>query len=129
MALSGSMGTYGIQFSAGVRAAFEEVNRAGGVVGGYNLSLLALDDQYIPANTVENMNNLTQRGDIFGIVGVIGTATSIAALPIAIEKRCVPTQAFTPFQAVLPSLSSIPVISSALNTGSHLLLLSQGVER
>eukprot|EP01028_Stygiella_incarcerata_P007901 TRINITY_DN3306_c0_g1_i4.p1 TRINITY_DN3306_c0_g1~~TRINITY_DN3306_c0_g1_i4.p1 ORF type:complete len:469 (-),score=90.49 TRINITY_DN3306_c0_g1_i4:141-1547(-) len=87
MALSNTVGTYGLQFSAGVKAAFEEINRAGGVLGGYNLSLLALDDQYSAANTVTNMNTLVQRGDIFGIVGVIGTATSIAALPIAIENR------------------------------------------
>eukprot|EP01028_Stygiella_incarcerata_P004201 TRINITY_DN1895_c0_g1_i2.p1 TRINITY_DN1895_c0_g1~~TRINITY_DN1895_c0_g1_i2.p1 ORF type:complete len:469 (+),score=99.84 TRINITY_DN1895_c0_g1_i2:61-1467(+) len=87
MDLSGPLASYGRDLHLGIDVAFEEINRGGGVLGGYNLSFLAMDDQYQPSKTVENMNILRARNDIFGFAGVLGTATSIAALPLSIESR------------------------------------------
>jgi ABC-type branched-subunit amino acid transport system substrate-binding protein len=53
------------------------------VLGGYNVSLEIVDDAYKTSNTINNMNAFVARDDIFGFAGVLGTSTSIVALPIA----------------------------------------------
>src|SRR5437870_4562387 len=53
-ALSGPAADLGLNMRAGVLAALEEANRAGGIHG-RRLQLLSLDDSYEPAKTVPNM--------------------------------------------------------------------------
>eukprot|EP01028_Stygiella_incarcerata_P008328 TRINITY_DN36176_c0_g1_i4.p1 TRINITY_DN36176_c0_g1~~TRINITY_DN36176_c0_g1_i4.p1 ORF type:complete len:506 (+),score=121.72 TRINITY_DN36176_c0_g1_i4:108-1520(+) len=83
MDLSGPIALDGKKYSQGLRAVFAEANRAGGVLGGYNVSIDIVDDGYQTSRTIDNMNAFAARDDIFGFAGVLGTGTSIVALPIA----------------------------------------------
>jgi branched-chain amino acid transport system substrate-binding protein len=93
-ALSGPAADLGINMRAGVQAALEEANRAGGVHG-RKLRLIALDDGYEPARTVPNMRTLISDDQVLAVVGNVGTPTAVAAVPIAIEGKTPFFGAFT----------------------------------
>src|SRR5207253_2319847 len=59
---------------------------AGGVRG-RRLRLLALDDGYEPARTVEAMKELAEQKHVFGFVGNVGTPTAAVAVPYAVEHK------------------------------------------
>ncbi|MBL7649276.1 MAG: ABC transporter substrate-binding protein [Candidatus Hydrogenedentes bacterium] len=81
-ALSGPAADLGIEMSLGVRTAFDELNRAGGVQG-RPLQLIALDDGYEPERAVPNMHRLIEQDNVLALVGNVGTPTAVAAVPIA----------------------------------------------
>ena len=83
-ALSGPARALGNGMRLGLLAAFDEVNREGGV-NGYNLSLESLDDSYEPETAIDNTLRLIDEYKVFALVGAVGTPTSIAALPISTE--------------------------------------------
>ena len=78
-ALEGPAGELGRNMSLGIRAAFEEVNRDGGVHGRL-LRLIVRDDGYEPEAAVANTDELIAHG-VFGLIGAVGTPTSNAAEP------------------------------------------------
>jgi ABC-type branched-subunit amino acid transport system substrate-binding protein len=80
-AFSGPAMQLGIQFNAGARLAFEQINARGGV-GGRTIELRHLDDGYEPDRCVVNTEKLI-RDDVFALFGYVGTPTSLAALPLA----------------------------------------------
>ena len=80
-ALSGPASALGTGMRLGLLAAFEEVNRAGGVHG-RRLSLTTLDDAYEPEAAIANTRELIEKHDVFALVGAIGTPTSRAAQPV-----------------------------------------------
>ena len=80
-ALSGPARELGRNMNLGIRAAFEEANRAGGIHGRL-LRLLVRDDGYEPEAAVNNTRELIGLG-VFGLIGAVGTPTSNAAEPIA----------------------------------------------
>jgi branched-chain amino acid transport system substrate-binding protein len=87
----------GLGMAVGIRAAFKEVNDAGGVQGRV-LDLLVRDDGYEPTNTDPAMRELTNGGDdrrALAIVGNVGTPTALVAVPIAKENDVVFHGAFT----------------------------------
>ena len=83
--LDGPASALGQGMREGLAAAFAETNRAGGVWG-RKLELLARDDGYEPARTVEVTRQLIERDGVFALVGLVGTPTSQAAQPIAAES-------------------------------------------
>jgi ABC-type branched-subunit amino acid transport system substrate-binding protein len=93
-ALSGPAAELGENMKIGVLAALEEANRGGGV-GGRPLRLVALDDQYEPAQTVPNMRELIAEKQVVAVVGNVGTPTAVAAVPIANEAKTPFYGAFT----------------------------------
>ncbi len=66
----------------GLLAAFEEVNRNGGIHG-RKLRLHSYDDGYKPAMAIQNVNRLISHDKIFALVGCVGTPTSKAIAPVA----------------------------------------------
>lgn len=89
-AFSGPAAQLGIQFHAGAKLFFDQLNAKGGV----NQTLVdisTLDDGYEPDRCAANTRKLLD-DDVFALFGYIGTPTSVAALPLA-------TQAQTPFFA------------------------------
>lgn len=80
--LSGPAAALGQQMQAGIRAAFEEANREGGI-GGRRLQLVSRDDRYEPEVAIENTHELIDKVKVFGLIGAVGTPTSKAAEPIA----------------------------------------------
>jgi len=93
-ALSGPAAELGENMRDGVLAAFEEANRGGGI-GGRPLRLIALDDQYEPAQTAPNMRRLIDEEKVVAVVGNVGTPTAVAAIPIANKARTPFFGAFT----------------------------------
>lgn len=85
-ALTGPAARLGLNMQAGVNAALEEANRAGGI-GGKSLRLIALDDGYEPSRTVPNMHALIDDYKVLAVVGNVGTPTAVAAIPIANKKK------------------------------------------
>ena len=81
-AFSGPAQALGRGMRLGVRAAFEERNRAGGVHG-RKLQLVSLDDAYEPELAIGNTRRLIEDEQVFALVGAVGTPTSNAAEPIA----------------------------------------------
>jgi branched-chain amino acid transport system substrate-binding protein len=93
-ALSGPAADLGINMRAGVLAAIDECNRAGGIAG-RKLRLIALDDAYEPSKTAPNMRKLIEEHKVLAVVGNVGTPTAIAAVPIAIATKTPFFGAFT----------------------------------
>ena len=81
-AFSGPAEALGQGMRLGLRAAFEERNRAGGVHG-RRLDLVSLDDGYEPGRAIGNTRRLIEEERVFALVGAVGTPTSNAAEPIA----------------------------------------------
>ena len=93
-ALSGPAAELGQNMRAGVLAAIEEANRAGGV-GGHALRLISLDDGYEPARTAPNMRTLIDAEQVAVVIGNVGTPTAVAAVPIANASKTPFFGAFT----------------------------------
>jgi branched-chain amino acid transport system substrate-binding protein len=81
-ALSGPAQALGQGMREGLIAAFEEVNRAGGI-GGRKLALKSIDDAYEPEKTIEATKKIITEDKVFALVGPVGTPTSKAGQPIA----------------------------------------------
>jgi len=92
-ALSGPAMDLGQNMLHGVQAGLARVNRAGGV-NGRRLRLIVLDDGYEPARTAPNMRRLIEENGVLAVIGNVGTPTSIAAIPIAVQRK---TLLFAPF--------------------------------
>lgn len=75
----------GLEMRIGIRAAFEEANRAGGVKG-RKLELKSVDDGYEPTKSIEATKKLLDEEKVFALVGPVGTPTSAATQPIALQQ-------------------------------------------
>ena len=85
-ALEGPAAQLGLDMQAGIRAAFEEANKAGGVKG-RKLELISLDDGYEPNKSIEATKKLIDEHKVFALIGPVGTPTSAAAQPIALQAN------------------------------------------
>ena len=83
-ALTGPASELGTGMRQGLLAAFEEVNRSGGL-GGRQLSLVTLDDAYEPEAAIANTRTLIEEIQALALIGAVGTPTSRAAQPVAAE--------------------------------------------
>ena len=92
-AFSGDPAGLGINMRLGIRAAFDEANREGGIHG-RELQLIWEDDRYEPELAVEKTRILIRHG-IFGLIGAVGTPTSARAEPIASDSLVPYIGAFT----------------------------------
>jgi ABC-type branched-subunit amino acid transport system substrate-binding protein len=93
-ALTGPASALGQGMKVGLEAAFGEVNAAGGVKG-HKLELKSVDDGYEPTKSIEAVKKLLDEDKVFAIAGAVGTPTSAAMLPIAIESGAPFVGAFT----------------------------------
>ena len=93
-ALDGPAKALGEGMRLGILAAFDEVNRGGGVHG-RRLRLTTLDDRYEPVEAIANTRRLIEEEKVFGLIGMVGTPTSKAAEPIATQAGAPYLGAFT----------------------------------
>lgn len=96
--LTGPSAQLGLQFNLGAQLYFDQVNAAGGV-NGRRIELKRLDDGYEPERCVANTKQFIADG-VFALFGYIGTATSLAALPLATEAKLPLFAPFTGAQAL-----------------------------
>ena len=73
--LSGPLKNTGNAMSRGIELAFAEATARGGIHGRQPV-LQSLDDGYNPDKALENVRTLVRSGEVFGLMGAIGTPTS-----------------------------------------------------
>ena len=91
---SGASRELGRQMKLGIDTAFNRTNETGGV-NGRMLRLIAADDGYEPARTLDAMKSLYEKENVFGYIGNVGTPTAAVAIPYALDHRALFFGAFT----------------------------------
>ncbi len=86
--LSGPIAGFGKQVRLGMMLAVDEVNEQGGV-NGRKLKLLVEDSAYDPKKAVLAAQKLVNQDKIFIMIGHIGTAQNMAAMPVQFEKNVI----------------------------------------
>ena len=86
--LSGPLAGFGKQVRAGMQLRVEELNEQGGV-NGRRIQLLVEDSGYDPKRAVLGAQKLVNQDKIFAMLGHIGTASNLAAMPVQFEKNVV----------------------------------------
>jgi branched-chain amino acid transport system substrate-binding protein len=84
--LSGPIANYGKESRNGMNMAVDEINAKGGIHG-RKLKLLVEDHGYEPRRAVLAAQKLITQGNVFAILGHLGTATNMAALPFLLENK------------------------------------------
>jgi ABC-type branched-subunit amino acid transport system substrate-binding protein len=92
--LEGPASALGTGMRAGLGAAFDEMNKKGGVHG-RQLKLVSVDDGYEPDKSIAATKKLIEEDKVFALVGPVGTPTSAAAQPIATAAKVPFIGAFT----------------------------------
>ena len=87
-ALTGPLGNAGQEHSTAIRAAFAQINKAGGV-NGRELRFVTKDDGYAAPKTVENVKQMIEDNSAFAFMSIIGTPNNGAILPMT-EKAGIP---------------------------------------
>jgi len=86
--LSGPIAGFGKQVRNGMLLRVDEINEQGGI-GGRKLKLLVEDSAYDPKRAVLAAQKLVNQDKIFVMVGHIGTAHNLAAMPVQFDKNIV----------------------------------------
>jgi branched-chain amino acid transport system substrate-binding protein len=86
--LSGPLAGYGKQVRLGMMLRVDELNEQGGI-GGRKIKILFEDSGYDPRKAVLAAQKLVNQDKIFMMVGHIGTAQNMAAMPVQFEKNVI----------------------------------------
>jgi branched-chain amino acid transport system substrate-binding protein len=86
--LSGPIAGFGKQVRLGMMLRVDEVNEQGGI-NGRKIKLLVEDSKYDPRNAVLAAQKLVNQDKIFAMVGHIGTAQNMAAMPVQFQKNVI----------------------------------------
>src|SRR5215470_5105092 len=92
--LSGPAAALGQGMKTGMQAAFEEINKKGGIHG-RKLKLVSVDDGYEPEKSIVATKKLIEEDKVFALIGAVGTPTSAATQPIATAAKIPFVGAFT----------------------------------
>lgn len=86
--LSGPLAGFGKEIRLGMTLAVEEINEKGGV-NGRKLDLKIEDSGYDPRRAVLGAQKLVNQDKIFAMIGHIGTAHNMAAMPVQFSKNVI----------------------------------------
>ena len=86
--LSGPIAGFGKQARLGMLLAVDEVNEQGGI-NGRKLKIIVEDSAYDPKKAVLAAQKLVNQDKIFMMVGHIGTAQNMAAMPVQFAKNII----------------------------------------
>ena len=86
--LSGPLAGFGKQIRLGMTLRINEINEQGGV-NGRKLKLIVEDSGYDPKKAVLAAQKLVNQDKIFAMVGHLGTAQNLAAMPVQFEKNVI----------------------------------------
>ena len=84
--LSGPIVAFSKQLKNAMEMRVEDINASGGIHG-RKLKLIVEDHGYDPKKAVLATQKLVQKDKIFAMVGLIGTPTALAAMPILFDKN------------------------------------------
>ena len=86
--LSGPIAGFGKQIRSGMQLAVDELNEQGGI-NGRKVKLMVEDSAYDPKKAVLAAQKLVNQDKIFMMVGHLGTAQNMAAMPVQFEKNVI----------------------------------------
>lgn len=86
LALTGPFKNYGEAKRDGGDAYIEKINKAGGVAG-KRISLVTLDDAYLPEKTVANLREIAAGHSTTAFLGLFGVPPVAAALPVLAQLK------------------------------------------
>ncbi|MCU0925647.1 MAG: ABC transporter substrate-binding protein [Hydrogenophaga sp.] len=86
--LSGPLAGFGKQIRLGMNLRVDEINEQGGV-NGRKLKLLVEDSGYDPKRAVLAAQKLVNQDKIFAMLGHLGTAQNMAAMPVQFQKNVI----------------------------------------
>ncbi len=86
--LSGPAASFGKQSRLGMMLAVDEINELGGI-NGRKLKLLVEDSGYDPKKAVLAAQKLVNQDKIFMMMGHLGTAQNMAAMPVQFDKNVI----------------------------------------
>ena len=99
-ALTGKSALSGEAITRGLNVAIEEVNAAGGVLGGRSLELISRDDESDPAKGVAAARELIEQENVAVVFGGLDSPVSLAMLPVFHELE-------TPYMGVWAAATGI----------------------
>ncbi|MCM2252721.1 MAG: ABC transporter substrate-binding protein [Ramlibacter sp.] len=85
--LSGPIAGFGKQDRLGMQLRVDELNEQSGGIHGRKIKLVFEDSQYDPKKAVLAAQKLVNQDKVFAVVGHIGTAQNLAAMPVQFEKN------------------------------------------
>lgn len=89
--LSGALSRNGETQLASMQAYFDQLNEDGGVTMGdgktRTVEFKYYDDAYDPPRLVQNFHRLVDQDQVFATYGMFGTASNLAAMPVATEEE------------------------------------------
>ena len=85
--LTGSEATFGINSNNGVQLAVEEINKAGGLLGGRMVKMYVEDDQSKPGEPSSAVRKLISTSKVVAVLGEIASSRSLEAAPICQEAK------------------------------------------
>ncbi len=83
---TGSEATFGISTSNGIKMAFDEKNKTGGVKG-KQLKLISLDNQGKAEEAASAVTRLITQNGVIAVLGEVASSRSLAAAPIAQQNK------------------------------------------
>lgn len=86
--LSGPIAAFGKQTRNGIQMRVDEVNEKGGI-NGRKIKLVIEDNGYDPKKALLAAQKLVTNDEVFAILGHLGTAPNMAAMPIQFEKNVI----------------------------------------
>ncbi len=86
--LSGPIAAFGKQARNGIQMRVDELNEKGGI-NGRKFKLVVEDNGYDPKKALLAAQKLVTNDEVFAILGHIGTAANMAAMPIQFEKNVI----------------------------------------
>jgi branched-chain amino acid transport system substrate-binding protein len=81
--LSGDGASFGQSSLEGIQLATEQINTAGGVLGGRQLRLLVEDDQSRPEEASSAVTKLITQDQVVAVLGEVASRRTLAAAPVA----------------------------------------------
>ena len=118
-ALTGPGVLVGIAHDLGEKIAAAEINEAGGV-NGRKLVRFFEDDGYVPARTVQAVRKLLDVDKVLALTASSGTASTMAALPLAEEKNVPMLQTAAPNTVMFnPLKKNLFVVGRAYGPGTY----------
>lgn len=113
LAFTGGPGALAYAGLLGEQIAVAEANAAGGI-NGRQVRIIAEDDEYVPARTVQAVNKLIEQDNVFAITEASSSSNWLAILPM-LEEQGVPS--INPLMASLEPIKAGPKTHFSVGMG------------
>lgn len=87
MSLTGPIATFGQSSNMAMGMAIEEINAAGGVLGGQKLKLVMEDSESKPEQSTVAAQRLIDVHHVVGVIGEVASSNSLAAAPVCQQAK------------------------------------------